>query len=304
MNAEPVSWDDLRIFLAMHRKGSQGGAARLLQVAHTTIGRRIAALEAALGARLFDRTPAGMALTDMGTALLPRAARVESEVLAAERDLRGADVRLEGSVRITASDGIVHYILLPALAELRRAHPGIAIEVRAETRELDLSRREADVALRLSRPKEPSLVARRLGTLRFGLYASRAYLERRGSPRSVADLAGHDFIGFDASLDELPQVRWLRKTVPSARASKGIRWAVRATTTTAQVVACAESQGIALLGTFVAPREARLVPVLPRLSTPSRETWLAVHQDVRPNARVGAVCDWLVQAMSAPATKQ
>jgi DNA-binding transcriptional LysR family regulator len=273
-------------------------------VAHTTIGRRIAALEAALGARLFDRTAAGIALTDMGAALLPRAERVESEILAAERDLRGADARLEGSVRITASDGIVHYIVLPGLAELRRAHPGIAIEVRADTRALDLSRREADVAVRLSRPKEPSLVARRLGTLRFGLYASRAYLERRGSPRNMADLEDHDFIGFDASLDELPQVRWLRKTVPASGASKGIRWAVRATTTTAQVVACAESQGIALLGTFVAPREPRLVPVLPRLATPSRETWLAVHRDVRPNARVGAVIDWLVQTMSAPAANQ
>lgn len=301
--AQNVSWDDLRIFLAMHRRGSQGGAARLLQVAHTTIGRRIAVLEGALGARLFDRTPAGIALTDMGAALLPRAERVESEILAAERDLRGADARLEGSVRITASDGLVHYIVLPGLAELRRTHPGIAIEVRADTRDLDLSRREADVAIRLSRPKEASLVARKLGTLRFGLYASRAYLERRGIPRSVADLTDHDFIGFDASLDELPQVRWLRKTVPTSRASKGIRWAVRATTTSAQVVACAESQGIALLGTFIAPREPRLVPILPRLATPSRETWLVVHQDVRPNARVGAVFDWLAQTMTVPAAK-
>jgi DNA-binding transcriptional LysR family regulator len=302
--AHPVSWDDLRIFLAMHRRGSQGGAARLFDVAHTTIGRRIVALEEALGARLFDRTPAGLALTEMGTTLLPRAERIESEILAAERDLRGADARLEGSVRITASDGIAHYIVLPGLAELRRAHPEITIEVRADTRDLDLSRREADVAVRLSRPKEPSLVARKLGSVRFGLYASRAYLERRGTPRSIADLAGHDFIGFDAALDELPQVRWLRKTIPADRASAGIRWAIRATTTTAQVVACVESHGIALLGTFIAPREPRLVPLLPRLATPSREAWLVVHQDVRPNARVRAVSDFLVQTMAASSAKQ
>jgi len=294
--ATDTSWDDLRIFLAMYRSGSQKAAAQKLRVAHTTIGRRLVALEGALGARLFDRTPNGLALTGAGLALLPRAERVEAELIAAERELRGADAKLEGPVRVTAGDGVVHYVIIPALGELRREHPGIALELRADTRELDLSRREADVAVRLRRPTEPSLVARRVGAMKFGLYASRSYLERRGIPRTLGDLAAHDFIGFDASLDELPQVRWLRRTVGSG---KGPRWAVRATTTTAQALACVESQGIALLGTFVAAREPRLVPVLPRAATPSRDLWLVVHADMRRNARVAAVIEWLAKTVAA-----
>lgn len=284
------SWDDLRFFLAVHRRGSHAAASRELRVDPTTIGRRLGALERSLGARLFDRTPAGLAPTEAGAALFARAERIEAEVLASEREIRGADARLTGHVRVTAGDGLIHYVLVPALAELRRTHPGISIELRSDTRALDLSRREADVAVRLSRPREPSLVARRLGPMRFGLYAARAYLDRRASPRSAADLADHDFIGFEAALDDIPQVRWLRRTVP------GIRWVVRASTTTAQVLACAAGYGVALLATFTEAADPRLVRVLPRLACPSRDAWLVVHEDLKRNARVEAVMAWIASA--------
>lgn len=281
------SWDDLRILLAVRRGAGHGAAGRALGVDPTTIGRRLQALEQALGTRLFDRTPAGLVPTEAGVALARRAERVEEEVLAAERELGGADVRVAGPVRITAGDGILHWLIVPALGELRREHPDITVELRADTRSLDLSRREADVAVRLVRPKEPTLVARRLGPIAFALYASRAYLDRRGTPRKAHDLCDHDLIGFDASLDALPQVRWLHKTV------RDPRWCVRATTTTAQVMACAEGQGIALLGTFIAAREPRLVPVLPALRPPARDAWLVVHEDMKKSARVAAVLAWL-----------
>jgi len=289
MKHAPIDWDDVRVALATHRRGSHGGAARLLGVDRTTVGRRIAALEASLGTQLFDRTPTGLTPTEAGLALLARAERAEAEILAAEREIGGADARVSGTVRVTAGDGIVHYVVVPALAELRRAHPGITIELRADTRSLDLSRREADVAIRLARPTEPALVARRFGATRFGLYASHAYLERRGTPRTAADLAGHDLVGFDASLDHLPQVRWLRTTIPAPR------WAVRATTTTAQALACADGAGIALLGTFVAPCDQRLVAVLPSLKPPARDAWLVVHEDMKKSARVVAVLEWLLR---------
>jgi len=289
---EAFSWDDLRVFLAVHRRGSHGGAARLLGVDATTVGRRIGALERALGARLFDRTPAGLEPTPAGAALHSHAARVEEELLAAERELGGADARVHGSVRLTASDGLLHAVVLPALDGLRRAHPGLVLELRADTRELDLSRREADVALRLVRPKQPSLVAVRLGAMRMGLYASRSYLARRGTPRSAGDLAEHDFIGFDASLDDVPHVRWLRRLV------RAPRWVVRATTVTPQVLACAEGAGLALLGTVVAAREPRLLPVLQSLAPRPRDVWGVVHQDLRRSARVVAVLDWLRSAAS------
>ncbi|MCE9573134.1 MAG: LysR family transcriptional regulator [Deltaproteobacteria bacterium] len=285
-----LDWGDLRFVLAAHRRASHGGAARDLGVDPTTVGRRIASLEEAFGTRLFDRTPGGLVATAAGQALVARAERAEAELLAAERELGGVDARLAGPVRVTAGDGIIHYAVIPALPALHRAHPDIVVELRADTRALDLSRREADVALRLARPREPSLVARRVGAMRFGLYASRAYLDRRGAPRRAAELAGHDLVGFDASLDDLPQVRWLRRQVGAPR------WTVRATTTTAQVLACAAGAGIALVGTFIAPHEPRLVPVLPALQPPPRDLWLVMHQDLRGTARVAAVSAWLAAA--------
>ena len=282
-----LSWDDLRIFLAVQRRSSHGGAARLLGVDPSTVGRRIAVLEAALGARVFDRTPTGVALTAEGGALLSRATRMEAEALALERELAGADARVTGTARLTASDGLVHYLLLPALDELRRTHPGLTLDLRPEARSLDLARREADIAIRLVRPRSSSLVARRCGRLRQGLYASQSYLARRGTPRSPADLEHHDFVGFDASLDDLPQAKWLGRMVREPR------WTLRASTTTPQVLACVQGAGLAVLSTFIAAREPRLVPVLASLHPPDREVWLVVHQDLRKTARIAAVLEWL-----------
>jgi DNA-binding transcriptional LysR family regulator len=282
-----MAWDDFQVFLAVHRTGSHARAGRALGVDPTTIGRRLAALEAELGARLFDRTPAGLTATPSAQALVPRLQRVEAELLAAEQELHGADARIAGPVRITASDGLVNYVLVPALVALRRRHPGLAIELGSETRTLDLSRREADVAVRLVRPKEPALVARKLGTMPFSLYASRAYLEHNGTPRSTAELERHDWIGFEAALDRLPQVTWLRRTVPR------LRYAIRANTTAIHVAACAAGHGLALLPSFIAGHEPDLVPVLPRLAGPTRDVWAVAHTAMRRNARVALILAWL-----------
>ncbi len=280
-------WDDVRVFLAVQRRGSHKGAARLLSVDATTVARRMAALEASLATPLFVRTPEGLQLTSAGELLAVHAARMETEALAGERALVAADPRLQGALRVTAADGFVNYVLLPALAELRREQPLLRLEVAAEARVLDLSRREADVAVRLLRPREPALVARRLGQLKMALFSSREYLEQHGTPRSLASLAAHAWVGFDASLDGSPQLRWLRKVVPDPR------YVLRVNSTTAQVLACAEGHGVALLPTFVAAREPRLVPLLPRLVGPCREMWGVSHLDLRDNPRVIACLSWL-----------
>ncbi len=292
MPSDP-SWDDLRVLLAVHRHGSHAAAGRVLAVDATTVGRRMKELEAALGARLFTRTSSGLVATDAGAMLVTRASRVEEEVLAAQREVGGRDRRLSGTVRVTSGDGFVHYVLVPALSDLRRRYPELVVELRADSRALDLSRREADVAVRLSRPKEPSLVTTKLGSMRFGLFASRAYLDRRAPPRRAADLVEHELVGFDAEMDALPQIRWLTKTVGAPR------WAARASTTTGQALACVEGLGIGLLPLFVAAREPRLVPILPKLETPARDAWIVVHEDVRRNARVDAVVAWLSQLANA-----
>ncbi len=282
-------WDDLRVFLAVHRARSHAAAGRALHVAPTTVGRRLAALEAAVGARLFTRGPEGLLTTEASRSLLARAERVEAEVLEAERELSGADTRPTGSVRITTGDGFATYILAPALPAFLAAHPGLSVEVRAEVRALDISRGEADVALRLFRPRERSLVARRLGVERYGLFAAPAYLARRGTPRVARDLAGHDLVLYDRELDRLRTQIWFRQ------AAAGARIAVRANTTTLLQAACAAGAGIASLTASYVRGDPRYVRVLPRLEPPPNDLWAVTHPDLRSTARVAAILRFLEQ---------
>jgi len=284
-----LAWDDLRVFLAVHRARSHAAAGRALRVAPTTVGRRLAALEAAVGARLFTRGPEGLLATEASRALLARAERMEAEVLEAERELSGADARPTGSVRITTGDGFATYILAPALPAFLAAHPGLSVEVRAEVRALDISRGEADVALRLFRPRERSLVAWRLGVERYGLFAAPAYLARRGTPRVARDLAGHDLVLYDRELDRLRTQIWFRQ------AAAGARIAVRANTTTLLQAACAAGAGIASLTASYVRGDPRYVRVLPRLEPPPNDLWAVTHPDLRSTARVAAILRFLEQ---------
>lgn len=278
----PLEWSDLRVFLAVQRSGSHAGAARALRVAPTTIGRRLAALEEALGARLFARTPDGLAPTREARALIPRAERIEAEVQDAARELSGADARATGTVRITCGDGFGAFVLAPALPAFLAEHPGLSVEVVASVRVLDLTRGEADVALRLFRPREKSLVARRIGTERYALYASPAYLARRGVPASAKDLAAHDLVIFDRDMDRLRAQAWFTRLAPSARI------AVRCSTTTSLHAACDAGAGVAVLTTSAVRGNPRFVNVLPRLEAPPSEMWLVTHADLRASARVSA----------------
>jgi DNA-binding transcriptional LysR family regulator len=282
-----LAWDDLRIFLAVHRARSHAGAARALRVAPTTVGRRIGALEEAVGARLFTRAPEGLVATAAARALLPRAERVESELLEAERELAGADARPTGTVRITCGDGFAAYVLAPALPAFLTAHPGLSVEVRADIRALDLTRGEADVALRNFRPRERSLVARRLGGEPLGLFAAPAYLARRGVPRTAKDLAVHDLILYERDLDRMRSQAWFREVAVGARV------AVRVSTTTIMHAACAAGAGLALLMADVAGADPRFTRVLPRLEAPTLDVWAVTHPDLRTAARVTAALRWL-----------
>jgi DNA-binding transcriptional LysR family regulator len=282
-----MPWEDFRTFLAVAREGSHAAAGRALRVDPTTVGRRVAALERALGARLFARTADGLRKTDAGERLLPRAERMEAEALAAERELAGDDASPEGSVRITGSDGLLDYVVVPGVSELLRSSARLVLSVRAETRILDLSRREADVALRLVAPKEPTLVARRVGSMTFGVFAAQALLDRVGRPRRLDDLRTQAFVGFDAEHAGLSSMRWLEKRVAPQR------FTLRATTTSAQVRACRAGLGFALLPRFVAPHEPGLVQVLEHVAGPAREIWIVTHRDVRRSPRVSRVIDVL-----------
>lgn len=284
-----LDWDDLRVFLAVHRTRSHAAAARSLRVAATTIGRRLAGLEAGVGARLFTRTPEGLVGTAAARALLVHAERMEVEALESERLLSGADARPTGVVRLTCGDGFATAILAPGLPAFLLAHPGLEIEIRAEPRVLDLSRGEADLALRNVRPRERSLVGRRMGLERYGLFAAPAYLARKGTPRAARDLAAHDLILYDREYDKLRSQVWLRQVAGGARV------AVRASNTMTLHAACAAGAGIALLTTAFIQRDARYERVLPRLEPPADELWTATHADLRGAARVAVTLRWLDQ---------
>ncbi|WP_242333761.1 LysR substrate-binding domain-containing protein [Anaeromyxobacter sp. SG66] len=292
------AWDDLRIFLAVHRARSHAGAARVLRTASTTVGRRLSAMEAAVGARLFTRTPEGLAPSAAAQRLLPYAERVEAELLEAERALSGADSRPTGSVRVTTGDGFASFVLAPALPAFLEAHPGLTIEIRADVRALDLTRGEADVAVRLFRPRERSLVARRLGLERYAFFAAPAYLARRGTPRHPRDLARHDLILYDQDFDRMRTQAWVRQTAAGARV------AVRASTTTMMHAACAAGAGIALLTVSTVRDDPAFAPVLPSLRPPANEIWAVTHPELRSTARVATVLRWLealVLASEGPA---
>ena len=182
-------WDDLRFFLAVARAGRLTAAARQLEADHTTVSRRISALEAALKAKLFERSPQGYTLTEQGERLLAKAEAMETQALAVASELGGADLALSGTVRIGAPDGIGTYFLAPELGALAERHPGLTLQLVALPRTFSLSKREADIAVTLEQPTEGRLVSRKLTDYRLRLYASQDYLNRHGPVAELSDLA-------------------------------------------------------------------------------------------------------------------
>ncbi|WP_175730231.1 LysR family transcriptional regulator [Burkholderia ambifaria] len=301
-----MSWDDLRYFLAVMRGGSLSAAARALQVQHSTVARRIDALESALGIRLFDRLPRGWPPTDEGVHLAEHAARVEADVHAFARAAQGA-AALDGVVRVSASPVFASHFLAPRLARAQRAWPALRIDLMGEMHAANLYAREADLAVRLSRPSAPGLAARRLGTMRFALCASP---ERAAEPSDT-----WAFLGYDDALAQMPQQQWLE------RFAAGRRFAFIANDLAALHRACVAGAGIALLPRFLVdapimdtgagvgmpasadpslPATAALVELTsaPRCDV-EREIWLVVHPDVRRSPRVQRVADAIADAVRA-----
>jgi len=197
MAARAPSWDELRTFVEVAHDGSLSGAARRLGLSQPTVGRHIDSLEAALASTLFTRSPRGLTPTPAALALTPHVEAMAAAAAALARTASGEAAADRGAVRVTASEVVGCEVLPPTLSAFRAEHPGIAVELALTNRNEDLSRRDADIAVRMVRPTQRGLVARRIGVSRIGLYAHRNYLARFGVPRSLADLANHCVIGFD-----------------------------------------------------------------------------------------------------------
>lgn len=286
-----LDWDDLRFFLAVARHGSLSRAAGVLGVTQPTVGRRLHACEQRLGVQLFDRLPAGLALSDVGRALLPSAEQMEAQALYAESLASGRGTGVTGTVRITAAEWVVRSLIGPALGPLLARHPALTVELVADPRHLSLVKREADVALRASPFTHPDVVQRAVAPLAFALYASDGYLARRGAPDFAAGCEGHTFIEMTDGLANLADYEWLPQLARRARV------AVRTNGREPMATMALAGLGIACLPRFVGDA----LPGLRRLATPApapaRKLWLGAHRAARKAPRVRAVIGFLTETL-------
>jgi DNA-binding transcriptional LysR family regulator len=288
-------WNDLRLVLAVHRAGGLTAAAAALGIDHSTAFRRLNALEKRMGVRLFERLPGGSYQATMaGERMADAGERMEDETLALDRDIAGRDHRLSGRLRVTSSETLAHSRLTRHLAAFRQAHPGIVVELVIENRVLNLSRREADVALRPVRPKEGDLWGRKLADVAWMLYASPALLAAQGGLRSRAkDLARYPLIGWEEHIAGITAADWLARAAPADAV------VYRTSSLVNQLVAAKAGIGMALLPCYLGDGHADLARALadpiPELTG---ELWIVTHADLKGTARVRAFFDIVGEGLS------
>ncbi|HRD66019.1 MAG TPA: LysR family transcriptional regulator [Candidatus Competibacter sp.] len=290
-----MEWDDYRYFLAVEQAGSALGAARRLGVNHTTVLRRIASLEKRLGVRLFERLRTGYTPTAAGEELREVARRVEQVLSDTEHRLAGKDLQLSGIVRITTTDTLFRGLLSPHLLAFRQQHPLIQLQVVGTNQLANLTRREADVAVRATNQPPDNMLGRKIGIARSAVYGARAYLDQRGYDLSFDQ---HDWIGLDETLAHLPEYPWLE------RHARPERIVLRLNNLLHKIELVKDGHGIAPLLCFLAERE----PTLIRLTEPNpqfdTDIWLLSHPDLRQVARIRVFNDFIVSHAKADSLLQ
>lgn len=282
-----MDWSDLRIFLAVARTGTLGAAARSLGQSQPTMGRRLRALEAAVGHTLFQRTADGFVLTDEGNAVLEHAERMEEEALAFERRLAGSDVQLEGMLRLSSSDWFGIHMLAPVLAEFGERHPKVCVELLSDARLYSLPRREADIAFRIRAFEEPEVVSRRLVHVSYAVYAAAgAGIELSGGG------AGVRVITMDTAFAEMPDAQWLKQVLPDAEV------AMRSNSRLVQAEFCRQGRGLAVLPRPLGDRIPGIVPVDFGEEPPGRDTYVGYHRDLRRLSRLRALLDLVSERLA------
>lgn len=292
MATNEPGWDLYRSFLAVMREGSLSAAARALGMTQPSLGRHVRQLETDLGVALFTRSPLGLAPTENAHELVPHAQAMAAASAALRRAASASNHEIRGVVRLTCSEVVGAEVLPPMLAAFRRQHPGIVIELSLSNQSEDLLRKDADIAVRMLRPVQAALVARRIGGIPLGMHAHRSYLKTYGRPQTVADLQQHALIGFDR---ETPALRALRSRLPFSRED----FALRTDSDLAQLAAIRAGFGIGVCQCPIAQRDRQLVHLLPEAFALELDTWLVMHEDLRTSRRVRLLYDHLVQALGA-----
>lgn len=286
-----LDWDQLRTFLAIARHGNLTTAAREAGVTQSTMGRRLDALHASVGARLLQKTPGGYVMTPAGERVLGTVERMEREALSVERAVAGEDERVVGEVSITTVEAFGARVVTPLLLPLLLEHQDLQIEMITDYRSLSLSRREADVAIRLSEFHQHEAVVTRVGEMVFGLYASPAYLEANGVPRLPNGAEGHSLITNQRDLSQMPETEALTTAAPGARI------ALRANSRAVQVEAVRAGCGIGMLPCYLAREFSDLVELERPGGRIARDLWLGIHRDARQVRRIRLVVDRLTSAL-------
>jgi DNA-binding transcriptional LysR family regulator len=290
-----IPWEWYRSLLAVLDEGSLSGAARALGLTQPTLGRHVAALEAALGQVLFTRSPGGLRPTEAALALRPDAQAMRNTAAALERTARSQGLTsaggVRGVVRVTASEVIGVEVLPPLLAQLRQAHPGLVIELVLSNQLQDLLNREADIAVRMTPPQQEALVARQVGVVELGLHAHECYLAHRAEPQSLQDLAGHSLIGFDRP------TAWLRELSRRHPDLRRERFALRSDSDLALLALLRAGAGIGVCQVPLAQRDPALRRLLAAEFSLPLPTWVTMHEDLRASPACRAVFDALVEGL-------
>lgn len=284
------NWNDLRYFLAVARAGTLTTAAQRLRADHSTVSRRVTALEEALRVTLFERRPSGFTLTTQGERLRQTAEAMESAALLAQGLVADGDSSLAGPVRIGAPDGFGSCFLAPRIGALCDRHPELEVQLVATPRVFSLSNREADIAISLSRPQEGRLYARKLTDYRLGLYATAEYLAAHPPIDGRAALAGHRFVGYIDDLIFAPELDYVEAIGP-------VSPRIKSSSLVAQMQATRAGAGLCMLPAFIARSEPALVPVLADQVAITRSFWLIVHEDMRPLARIAMAADFIADTV-------
>jgi DNA-binding transcriptional LysR family regulator len=290
MNAQTNSWDDLRLVLALVRGGGLSGAARLLGVNHTTVLRRLNTAEQRLGAKLFERMPTGYAPTAAGEEMAEVAAHLEEDILAIERRVAGRDVRLSGTVRCATVDGLADFFLAPLLAAFQDAYPGIVVELLVSERTVNLTRRDADVAIRPTNTPPETLIGRRVGRMTYAVYGHVRYL---ATIADAGDPSRYRWLGVDEALAGTSLGHWQAAHVSEQAI------VLRSNSLKTLLAAVDAGMGVALLPRFFAERLPDLRPILPQMKAPPVDLWILTHPDARRSARVRAFTEFMGERIHA-----
>jgi len=292
-----MDWRALQDVVTVAETGSLSAAARRLNVSQPTVGRRIEQLEEQLGAMLFTRTARGLTLTKVGEGILHHAKQMEEDALAIERVATGANQELQGNVRVSLIEDLGIQWLPQKLSEFHAQFPHLSIEINIDNRNVDLLRREADIAIRLARPEQADLICRKVGMLYFGLYASQSYLDEHGIPDRRTELKDHYHVGFDEEMGKSSQIKRLESLFNRgnirhrSNSHMGIMEATRA------------GLGCGAFCCFIADLYPDLQRVLNKEINYAREIWLVTHAEINSSARIRAVFDFLGKSLEEDADR-